>query len=123
MTCRCSRAAVALLLLLAVGCTIKREFNGETLSPERLETLVDARTKADVLEMFGPPQDIGLQLDGSVFIYRCRWEAQENLNLAFFRASFDYETTDRRTDRLVVFFDKQGNKTGQGLDMASTNGD
>jgi outer membrane protein assembly factor BamE (lipoprotein component of BamABCDE complex) len=108
-----------LVLAACVGCTISREYDGQQLGPEQLEALANVETKAEVLEQVGPPEDMGLLQDGSVFIYRFRREALENLNLQFFRATFDYESTDRRTDRLVVLFDKRGQVTGYGLDWAT----
>jgi outer membrane protein assembly factor BamE (lipoprotein component of BamABCDE complex) len=113
-----ARVAAALVVCAGAGCTIEREYAGESLTPERMEVLTTARTKAEVLERFGPPMDMGIQLDGSVFIYRLNWEANDDLSLALFQANFDYTVTDQRTDRLIVLFDKQGNKTGQGLDLA-----
>jgi len=92
---------------------------GGQLGAEQLEQLSELESKAEVLEVLGPPNDMGLQLRESVFLYRVRREAAENLNLSFFRASFDYEQIDRRTDRLIVFFDKQGRITRYGLDLAS----
>jgi len=115
-----ARLAAALLAAAAVaGCTISTEHGGGLLTPAQLERLAASGTKAEVLERVGPPVDVGLQLDGSVFIYRSRREELENLNLSFFQVTFDYETIDRRTDRLVVFFDKTGRKTGYGLDTAT----
>lgn len=115
------RSRLVLLLILLwplVGCTMNREFDGETLTAAQLQRLTLAKTKAEVLETVGPPADIGLQLDGSVFIYRYRSEEVDNLNLSAFRLTFDYETSDRRTARLTVFFDKKGNVKGFGLDDA-----
>ena len=63
---------------------------------------------------------MGLQLNESVFLYRFSRAAAESLNLSFFRASLDYDTVDRRTDRLIVFFDKRGAITRYGLDLATT---
>lgn len=100
------------------GCTITREYQGGELGLIELTRLRRAQTKAEVLTQVGPPDEVGLQLEGSVFIYRVRREDYENLNLNVFQATFDYEETDRRTDRMVVFFDKDGNKTGFGLDLA-----
>ncbi len=112
------RPALLLLLLLLAGCTIRRELDGETLDRGQLERLVAARTKAEVLETVGPPMDVGLQLDGSAFVYRLRLEEADELSLSFFQATFDYSSTDRRTARLLVLFDKQGRKTGFGFDRA-----
>lgn len=112
-----------LALLPQVGCTIGREFVGGQLGVQQLEQLGRLETKAEVLEVLGPPNDMGLQLRESVFLYRVRREEAENLNLSFFRASFDYQQVDRRTDRLIVFFDKQGRITRYGLDLATQAGE
>lgn len=113
------RLLLCLLLLGLSGCTIGREYVGGQLGRAQLEQLAKLETKGEVLETLGPPNDMGLQLRESVFLYRVRREAAENLNLSFFRASFDYEQIDRRTDRLIVFFDKRGRVTRYGLDLAS----
>ncbi len=112
------RAACLLLLLLLAGCTIRREYDGETLDRAQLERLAAAKTKAEVLTHVGPPTDIGLQLEGSVFVYRLRLEEADDLKLSFFNAAVSYQVTDRRVARLLVLFDKQGRKTGYGFDRA-----
>ncbi len=106
------------VLLASGGCTLRREYDVDTLDLQRLELLQGAETKAEVLERVGPPHSVGLQLDGSVFVYRAKIEEAESLNLSAFRASFDYQMTDRRTARLIVLFDKRGRKVGQGFDSA-----
>ncbi|HBP17252.1 MAG TPA: hypothetical protein DEA08_05565 [Planctomycetes bacterium] len=113
------RLLLLLVLLAQAGCTIGREYVGGQLGEQQLEQLATLHTKAEVLEVLGPPNDMGLQLRESVFLYRVQREAAENLNLSFFRASFDYQQIDRRTDRLIVFFDKGGRVTRYGLDLAS----
>lgn len=105
-----------LCLALSTGCTITFEENLETLSPGQLAKLAEAETKIEVLETVGPPVDVGLQLTGSVFVYRANREVTRSLNLSAFQASFDYEEEDRRTERLLVLFDKQGKVTGYGWD-------
>ena len=117
---RCVLSLALALFALTSGCTIRREWDVDTLDPERIALLGEANTKAEVLEKVGPPNSVGIQLDGSVFVYRARIEEIENLNLSAFQASFDYQVTDRRTARLLVLFDKQGRKTGQGFDQALT---
>jgi len=113
-----TRILLLLCVLLAGGCTMRREYDVDTLDLQRFELLESAETKAEVLERVGPPHSVGLQLDGSVFVYRTNIEKSESLNLSAFRASFDYQTTDRRTARLIVLFDKQGRKVGTGFDSA-----
>ncbi len=70
--------------------------------------LEQGMSKVAVLELLGPPDTVGLRLQGSVFIYRYHNESDKGLKLSLVRASFQYETSDRRTARLVVFFDKKG---------------
>lgn len=120
MPWRCALTLAIAALALTSGCTIRREWDIDTIDPERLALLSEANTKAEVLEKVGPPNSVGIQLDGSVFVYRARIEEIEDLNLSAFQASFDYQVTDRRTARLLVLFDKQGRKTGQGFDQALT---
>ncbi|MFO7871531.1 MAG: outer membrane protein assembly factor BamE [Kiritimatiellia bacterium] len=65
-------------------------------------------SKAEVLELLGPPDTVGLRLEGSVFIYRYHNEEGKGLDVSATPGSFEYETLNRQTDRVVVFFDKKG---------------
>lgn len=112
------RVLLALCLALTTGCTLTWEEDFENLSEVQLANLAVAETKVDVLETVGPPVDVGLQLNGSVFIYRARREETVNLNLSYFNASFDYQKEERRTERLIVLFDKRGKVTAYGWDSA-----
>ena len=106
------------VLLSSSGCTINREYSSETLTQEQLDAVAVAKTKSEVLVTVGPPLDMGIQLNGSVFIYRAARRELDNLNLSAFQGSFDYEEEETRTERLTVFFDKKGNVTGYGFDKA-----
>ena len=109
---------VAAAVLCLGGCTINREYSSETLTQEQLDAVAVAKTKSEVLKTVGPPLDMGIQLNGSVFIYRAAHRELENLNLSAFQGSFDYEEEETRTERLTIFFDKKGNVTGYGFDKA-----
>ena len=112
------RLFVVAVLLCSSGCTINREYSTETLTQEQLDAVAVAKTKVEVLKTVGPPLDMGIQLNGSVFIYRAAQRDLDNLNLSAFQGSFDYEEEETRTERLTIFFDKKGNVIGHGFDMA-----
>lgn len=104
---------IALLVLLA-GCTLRRIHSGSKF-PENLETILTVgMTKGQVLEVLGPPDAMGLRLQGTIFIYRYSNQADEDLKLSAFQGSFNYGSSDLRTARLVVFFDKKGRVTAFG---------
>ncbi|MHC4778247.1 MAG: outer membrane protein assembly factor BamE domain-containing protein [Planctomycetota bacterium] len=78
------------------------------MSAEAVHLVRTGMTKADVLETIGPPDTMGLRLDGSVFIYRYRDSGGEGVNLSLMQASISYEASRKRTRRVVIFFDKKG---------------
>jgi outer membrane protein assembly factor BamE (lipoprotein component of BamABCDE complex) len=89
---------------------------GTPLDEEAVRLVRPGMTKAEVLELLGPPDTPGLRLDGTVFIYRYQDEGERGLRLSLMQASVKYESTDRLTHRVVVFFDKKGIVTGVGRD-------
>ncbi len=102
------------MCLLGPACTLRRAWIGAPLPPERLASVAPGATKAEVLRTLGPPDTVGLRLDGSVFIYRYRSESDDGLSLSFFQASVEVDFENRRTDRVAVFFDKKGVVTAVG---------
>ena len=105
---------MVLVCALLCACTLKRDFVGAPKSTEAVRLIRTGMTKADVLEIIGPPDAMGLRLDGSVFIYRYRDAGGEGLKVSIMQASIAYEASRRRTSRVVVFFDKKGYVTGIG---------
>jgi outer membrane protein assembly factor BamE (lipoprotein component of BamABCDE complex) len=97
--------------LVAGSCTLKWEFVGTPVPRARIAELAPGMPKREVLNLLGPPDTVGLRMDGSVFIYRFRSETEDSLKLSAFQASFSYDATVRRTERVVVFFDKKGRLT------------
>ena len=59
-------------------------------------------------DLLGPPDTVGLRLDGSIFIYRYRNTSAKQLEIKLSSTEFKYDSDDLRTARLVVFFDKKG---------------
>ncbi len=112
------RGFLLLALLTSLGCTITHRNSGDQLSDDDLLLLAELETKAQVLEVLGPPTDMELRIDGSVFHYRFRVERGSSLQLSAFEASLDRSSRDRQADRLLVQFDKAGQITRYGLDQA-----
>lgn len=75
---------------------------------EQYQRLQPGMSKAQVLDLLGPPDSAGLRLRGTVFVYRYQDQGDMGIQVSLFRASFAYDRSDRRTERLVVFFDKKG---------------
>lgn len=107
-------AALLCLCLFVPACTLSYVYEGAPLPADAARVLRHGMTKAQVLSIFGPPDLMGLRLDGSVFVYRYRHESEAGFRLSAFQASVSYDASDARTDRLVVFFDKRGRVTSVG---------
>jgi hypothetical protein len=114
----CTRSIVAALLLSA-ACTIQRDYVGNEFKdlPEG-SVVVGQTTKREILEQMGPPDRILRQYDGDVFVYAyirrnatiINIEEPVITNLLL----FSYQKTQEKSDRLVVFFDRQGFLSGLG---------
>lgn len=111
---------VALALSAASACTIERTYVGNELNtvPDgRVE--VGRTSKAEILELFGPPDRILRQYEGDVFVY-----AYIRRNSTTFALEdptftnlmiFTYQKTQEKSDRLVVLFDRAGVLSGIGF--------
>lgn len=113
-----SRVGV-LLLLLASACTIGRTYVGSEIREEPAERIhVGRTTRADVLQIFGPPDRILRQASGDVFVYRF-----DQTNKSTFTIEeplltdlliFSWTKVQKKSDRLTVFFDREGVVTAFG---------
>ena len=97
-----------MICLSVAGCTMSRLYGGAPLPAEQVERLRRNMSKVEVLELLGPPDSLGRRLQGSVFIYRYRTGNNLGVEMSLGSTEFEYLSIDRKTDRLVVFFDKQG---------------
>ena len=111
-------AAATLVLALASGCTLSWEAVGSPLPREAVAKLKTGMSKAEVLEILGPPDVAGLRVGGSVFVYRYRNAEDAGLDISAFQASVSFDTTDLRTDRIAVLFDKRGIVAAFAVDAA-----
>ena len=118
-----SRLAVLILALplaLASACTIERTYVGNEVSVVPDGRVVVGKTnKAEILELFGPPDRILRQYEGDVFVY-----AYIRRNSTTFALEdptitnimiFTYHKSQEKSDRLVVLFDREGLVTGIGF--------
>ena len=114
------RAATLLPLALAAcaisSCTFQQVFVGSPFPEETYGRLAAGMTQSEVMALLGPPDEIGLRLDGSAFTWRHQSESDTGLSVSVFQASLSYDYADRRTEKLVVLFDKRGRVTVFGKD-------
>ena len=111
---------LASVILVAGACTIRQEFSGSPAPEDRVSKLQPALTKGYVLDLLGPPDTVAKRLKGSLFIYRYHNEGDTGFRVSVFRAALEFDTSDSRTDRLLVFFDKKGRVTHWALDREPT---
>ena len=106
-------ASVFFMAILLSSCTIGRLYSGsEILENPKAKLLIGSTTKADVLEIYGPPDGVQRQYDGDLFIYAYLRKNSSTLaiedpvftGLTF----FSYTRLQQKKDRLVILFDKDG---------------
>ncbi len=141
MPARLAGALRALLLLAllggAPGCIgISTQYEGNPIAPETLAKIaVGTTTRAQVLELLGSPleidrtditglaeralsryqgEELSLKIDPSLFEDVYIYERRQIDRFALLLGLFNYVTSDERSDRLSVFFDKEGVVLGVG---------
>lgn len=105
--------------LLAAACTIGRKYVGSEILEGPAERIhVGRTTRAEVLEVFGPPDRILRQAIGDVFVYRF-----DRTNTTTFTVEepvitniqiFSWSKVQEKSDRLTIFFDRAGVVTAFG---------
>jgi len=113
---RIERRTLALLLCLTLigpACTIGRRYVGSEIREDPFENIVvDRSTRGDVLRHFGPPDRILRQTTGDVFIYRFDQRNSTRLSVEESFVTdlelFTWDKVQEKSDRLVVFFDREG---------------
>lgn len=96
---------------VAGGCTYTSITTGEPLTPTDALQISQGDSKAWVLHTLGAPDNMGRLAGGSWFEYAFSVEDSDQLDLSLLQASASWATTDTRTDRLFVRFDRSGNVT------------
>jgi len=110
----------ACFLVLLSGCTIGRVYRGKPLAADPALLVEGQSTKADVLHLFGPPDQITHQTDGDAFVYRYVRQNFASLTLSdpVFTGLFlfNFRRQLEASERLVVLFDYRGVVRGVGYD-------
>jgi hypothetical protein len=112
-------AALALALGLGSGCTIGRTYAGAEIREEPAVRIEAGRTsRAEVLQVFGPPDRILRRANGDVFVYlfertnETTFTLEEPVFTNF--VLFAWSKVQRKSDRLTIFFDGEGTVTAYG---------
>ena len=103
-----ARAALLAAGLVAAGCTLVRIEQGEPVSAADARAVKAGDSKATVLATLGAPESMSPIPGGSLFEYSFRVSDSEALDISAVQASASLSSTDVRTDRLVVRFDRDG---------------
>lgn len=93
---------------LAAGCTLVRIEQGEPVAVADARAVQAGDSKASVLATLGAPDAMFPIPGGSIFEYSFRVTDSEALDIAAIQASASLSSTEVRTDRLVVRFDRDG---------------
>lgn len=105
-------AAALLVILLVSGCTIGRIYRGAPLPADPSLIVEGESTKADVLRLLGPPDQIAHQTDGDAFVYRYERQNVSSIRLEEPAITglmvFSFRRQFNRRDQLVVLFDFGG---------------
>jgi hypothetical protein len=101
------------LLAFLSGCTLGRWYVGSPLLEDpRGFLIIGATPKAEVLSRLGPPNRILRQKSGDVFVYHHDQRNTSELEITepfFTRLTlFQWEKVQDKSDRLMVFFDRDG---------------
>ncbi|MHC5019144.1 MAG: outer membrane protein assembly factor BamE domain-containing protein [Planctomycetota bacterium] len=110
--------AAALALGLGSGCTYIVIEQGTPLRPSDARRITHGDAKAEVLETLGAPSAMGHFPGGSWFEYSFRVTDTDQLDVSFLQASGSWASTEVRSDRLLVRFDR----TGRVLDIGVPSG-
>jgi hypothetical protein len=110
---------LALVLLLGSACTIGRTYLGAEIREEPAERIQVGRTsRAEVLQIFGPPDRILRRVNGDVFVYLFERTNESSFTIeepVFTNLLlFSWSKVQRKSDRLTIFFDGDGTVTDFG---------
>jgi outer membrane protein assembly factor BamE (lipoprotein component of BamABCDE complex) len=98
-------AAPALLLLFLSGCYFGKQKDDRPWSPDQLARLqVGKTTKAEVLQVLGPPRQVVRLLDSEAFMYTHAVEKSTNS----FMVVLNLHRSDRQYDAITVLVGRDG---------------
>ena len=117
---RCASSLVAALLAAATACTLQRDYVGNEFRdlPEG-SVAVGRTTKGEILELKETLDRILRQYDGDVFVYAYIRRNQTSISIEEPVITnlmiFSYQKSQEKSDRMVVFFDRDGHVSGVGF--------
>ena len=113
MNCSKSLILISLLMILACSCTVGRVYMGSEIRYNPKEKIkIGSTTKSEILETFGPPDNIQKQYDGDIFVYAYLRKNSSKLSLVvpypITVSLFKYTKVQQKKDGLVILFDNDG---------------
>lgn len=124
-------------LFLSTGCImISRTYEGNPITKKSLDQIIVGKTtRAEVLKILGAPKEVEtanitslveqalaryegekltLKIDPALFNDVYIYERSQTNRFAIALLLFNYYSSDERSDRLAIFFDKNGKVQGMG---------
>jgi len=113
MNCSKILILIPLLMILTCRCTIGRVYMGSEIRYDPKEKIkIGSTTKSEILETFGPPDNIQKQYDGDIFVYAYLRKNSSKLSLVVpypvTVSVFKYTKVQQKKDSLVILFDNNG---------------
>jgi len=113
MNCNKTLILISLLMILTCRCTIGRVYMGSEIRYDPKEKIkIGSTTKSEILETFGPPDNIQKQYDGDIFVYAYLRKNSPKLSLVVpypvTVSVFKYTKVQQKKDSLVILFDNNG---------------
>jgi len=113
MNCSKTLILMVLLMILTCSCTIGRVYMGSEIRYDPKEKIkIGSTTKSEILETFGPPDNIQKQYDGDIFVYAYLRKNSSKLSLVvpypITVSVFKYTKVQQKKDGLVILFDNDG---------------
>jgi outer membrane protein assembly factor BamE (lipoprotein component of BamABCDE complex) len=101
----------AVLPLLLCGCLLTKSKDDFPLAPEDVARIeVGKTTKAEILQILGPPKQIVRLLDSEAFVYQHTIQKSTGLYLAI----LNLQRADKQHDAVTVIVDRKGVVTAVG---------
>ena len=105
---------LALSPLLLAACALSYRTVGDPLPNGRDHLVVGTTTKAQTLQILGPPISVQRQFDGELLVYRQEKRSSRSLTLIPFIPIFYYSDGEGLRNDLTLLFDKDAVLRGIG---------
>jgi outer membrane protein assembly factor BamE (lipoprotein component of BamABCDE complex) len=114
-----------LLMILTCSCTIGRVYMGSEIKYDPKDKInIGSTAKSEILDIFGPPDQIQRQYDGDIFIYAYLRKNSSKLTIGEPYLTkltfFVYTRIQQKKDSLVILFDKDGKVKNYGFQRGTS---